>query len=119
MAAAFVPALDRGIGYRYLDATPAPEAGTATDPLVWLGRACKDDASEGDVAGKAAPVVRGQCTFNEKYERALAEGASASVVVYNDRSGPFGGGGVEDAGHPDGRPRRHRRRGPARTGRRR
>jgi subtilisin family serine protease len=99
MAAAFVPALDRRIGYRILATTPEPEPGKATGPLVWLGRACADDASEGDVKGKTALVVRGTCTFNEKYARAVAEGATA-VVVYNDRSGPFGGGGVEDLGVP-------------------
>jgi subtilisin family serine protease len=99
MDAASVAALDRSVGYRVLGATPAPETGTATDPLVWLGRACADDASEGDVNGKAALVVRGTCTFKEKYERALAEGAT-SVVIYNDRPGPFGGGGIEDRGAP-------------------
>ncbi|MDN3242058.1 S8 family serine peptidase [Glycomyces tritici] len=97
MDAAFVPALDRSIGYRQIDDTPEPEA--PTDPLVWLGRACADDASEGDVAGKAALIVRGTCTFNEKYQRAVAEGAT-SVVIYNDRSGPFGGGGIADGPVP-------------------
>ncbi|MEU6860320.1 S8 family serine peptidase [Glycomyces sp. NPDC046736] len=99
MSAAFVPALDRAIGYNTLDAATEPETGETSDPLVWLGRACADDASEGDVNGKAALVVRGTCTFKEKYERAVAEGATA-VVVYNDRSGPFGGQGVEDQGVP-------------------
>ncbi|MFC3493022.1 S8 family serine peptidase [Glycomyces rhizosphaerae] len=97
MDAAFVPALDRRIGYRSIDDTPEPEA--ATDPLVWLGRACADDASEGDVNGMAALIVRGTCTFKEKYARAVAEGAT-SVVIYNDRSGPFGGGGIEDGPVP-------------------
>lgn len=97
MDAAFVPALDRRIGYRSIDDTPEPEV--ATDPLVWLGRACADDASEGDVNGKAALIVRGTCTFKEKYERAVAEGAT-SVVIYNDRSGPFGGSGIEDGPVP-------------------
>jgi minor extracellular serine protease Vpr len=97
MDAAFVPALDRRIGYRSIDDTPEPE--TATDPLVWLGRACTDDASEGDVNGKAALIVRGTCTFKEKYARAVAEGAT-SVVIYNDRSGPFGGSGIEDGPVP-------------------
>ena len=97
MDAAFVPALDRRIGYRAIDDTPEPEA--ATDPLVWFGRACADDASEGDVNGKAALIVRGTCTFKEKYERAVAEGAT-SVVIYNDRSGPFGGSGLEDGPVP-------------------
>ncbi|WP_270112765.1 S8 family serine peptidase [Glycomyces luteolus] len=99
MDAAFVPALDRRIGYRSINDTPEPEPGAATDPLVWFGRACPDDASEGDVAGKAALIVRGTCTFKEKYARAVAEGAT-SVVIYNDRSGPFGGTGIEDGPVP-------------------
>ena len=99
MDAAFVPQLDRGIGYGAIGAAPDPKPDTATDPLVWLGRACADDASEGDVNGKAALIVRGTCTFKEKYRRAVDEGAT-SVVVYNDRSGPFGGTGAEDLGVP-------------------
>ncbi|MEU5154671.1 S8 family serine peptidase [Glycomyces sp. NPDC021274] len=99
MDAAYVPDLDRGIGYRSIDETPEPEPGSATDPLVWLGRACPEDASETDVAGKAALIVRGTCTFKEKYARAVAEGAT-SVVIYNDRSGPFGGSGIEDGPVP-------------------
>ncbi|WP_081913685.1 S8 family serine peptidase [Glycomyces sp. NRRL B-16210] len=99
MDAAFVPALDRHIGYRAIGDTVEPEAGTVTDPLVWFGRACADDPAEGDIEGKAALIVRGTCTFKEKYERAVEEGATA-VVVYNDRSGPFGGAGVDDLGVP-------------------
>ncbi len=99
MDAAAVEALGRRIGYNTLDAVPSPAAGSVTDPLAWLGRACADDASESDVAGRAALVERGTCTFKEKYERAVEEGATA-VVIYNDRPGPFGGGGVEDLGVP-------------------
>ncbi|MFG3338363.1 S8 family serine peptidase [Glycomyces sp. NPDC048151] len=97
MDAAFVPALDRSVGYRTIDDSAEP-TGT-TDPLVWLGRACADDPSEGDVAGKTALIIRGTCTFKEKYARAVAEGATA-VVIYNDRSGPFGGSGIEDGPVP-------------------
>ncbi|HEX2143643.1 MAG TPA: S8 family serine peptidase [Glycomyces sp.] len=99
MDAAFVEALDRRIGYRVIGNTPEPEAGAVTDPMVWLGRACPDDPSEGDVQGKTALVIRGTCTFNEKYARAVAEGAT-SVVVYNDRPGPFGGSGIEKGAVP-------------------
>ncbi|PRY60626.1 S8 family serine peptidase [Glycomyces artemisiae] len=97
MDAAFVAALDRPVGYKTLSDSPEPEG--KTDGLVWLGRACKDDPSEGDVNGKAALIVRGTCTFKEKYERAVEEGATA-VVIYNDRPGPFGGSGIEDLGVP-------------------
>ncbi|WP_051325259.1 S8 family serine peptidase [Glycomyces tenuis] len=99
LSAARVEALDRSIGYKPIATVPEPEAGAVTDPLAWLGRACADDASENDVAGKTALIVRGTCTFKEKYERAVAEGATA-VVIYNDRSGPFGGAGVDDLGVP-------------------
>ncbi|GAB3221080.1 serine protease Vpr [Glycomyces halotolerans] len=99
MNAARVEALDRSVGYTTVEATAAPEPGEETDPLVWLGRACSGDESEGDVAGRAALVLRGGCTFEEKYDRAVDEGAT-SVVVYNDRPGPFSGAGVEDRGAP-------------------
>jgi subtilisin family serine protease len=99
MDAAFVESLDRSVGYRTINDTPEPEEGSATDPVVWLGRACAEDASEGDVNGKAALVIRGTCTFKEKYERAVAEGAT-SVIIYNDRSGPFAGTGIEEGTVP-------------------
>ena len=99
MDAAFVASLDRNVGFRTISDTPEPETGSATDPMVWLGRACTEDASEGDVNGKAALVIRGTCTFKDKYERAVAEGAT-SVVIYNDRSGPFTGTGIEEGTVP-------------------
>lgn len=99
LSAARVEALDRRIGYTAVDSVPEPEAGTVSDPVAWLGRACPEDVSESDVAGRTALIERGTCTFKDKYERAVDEGATA-VVIYNDRSGPFGGGGVDDLGVP-------------------
>lgn len=99
MNAALVPALGRGIGYQTINEAPEPEPGTTTDELVWFGRACADDPSEADVTGKTALIIRGTCTFKEKYERAVNEGAT-SVVIYNDRPGPFGGTGADDLGVP-------------------
>ncbi|GAB3658975.1 S8/S53 family peptidase [Glycomyces tarimensis] len=99
MSAARVEGLERRIGYKAIGDAPEPEPGQVTDPVVWLGRACEDDASENDVEGKTALVVRGECTFKAKYERAVAEGATA-VVIHNDRAGPFGGSGAEDLGAP-------------------
>ncbi len=118
MDAAFVPPSTAMSASGPSTTRPSPRPAAATDPLVWLGRACAEDASEGDVNGKAALIIRGTCTFKDKYERAVAEGAT-SVVIYNDRSGPFGGGGIEDGPVPvvaltdtDGkdlqRPRGHR-----------
>lgn len=95
MSAAYAPDLDRRIGHRTIDQAPEPEPGTTSDPLVWLGRGCADDESAGDVEGGTALIVRGGCTFAEKYERAVSEGATA-VVVHNDRPGPFGGSGAEN-----------------------
>ncbi|WP_277605248.1 S8 family serine peptidase [Glycomyces sp. L485] len=99
MSAARVEALERRIGYKPIAEAVEPEPGTVTDPLAWFGRACDDDEPENDVDGKTALIVRGQCTFKEKYERAVEAGASA-VVVYNDRPGPFGGTGAEDLDVP-------------------
>lgn len=99
LSAAYVEALGRGVGYKPVKSVPEPKTGTVTDPLVWFGRACAEDASEHDVTGRVALIERGTCTFKEKYERAVDEGATA-VVIYNDRSGYFTGGGVEDLGVP-------------------
>ncbi|THV40538.1 S8 family serine peptidase [Glycomyces buryatensis] len=99
MDAAHVEALDRKIGYNLIDYAAEPEPGSVTDPLAWLGRACEGDESASDVSGKTALIVRGECTFNEKYARAVKEGATA-VVIHNNRSGPYGGTGAEDLDVP-------------------
>ena len=41
-----------------------------------------------DVTGKIALVIRGGCSFNEKYLNAQTSGATA-IVVYNDGTTPF------------------------------
>jgi subtilisin family serine protease len=80
------------------DAAEPPTSGT-TDPLVPVGRGCLSlgDALEGDPAGATALMVRGGCTFAEKYDAAVDAGATG-VVMYNNVSGLFAGGGITDRG---------------------
>jgi minor extracellular serine protease Vpr len=90
--------------------TTAPTSGTAGD-IVFVGRGCiaattgtVDDPYEADPNGKVALIIRGLCTFNEKYDRAIKAGATA-VIVMNDganagRVGLFAGGSVTDLGKP-------------------
>ncbi|NYH53671.1 subtilisin family serine protease [Nocardiopsis arvandica] len=80
------------------EATPPPTSGE-TDELVWIGRGCTSlgDELEGDPEGATALMVRGACTFAEKYETALAAGATG-VVMYNNVAGMFAGGGIVDQG---------------------
>ncbi len=80
-----------------------PEEGES-ELLAWIGRACAPDAVyDGepdelldDPEGKVALVVRGDCQFDTKYERAVEAGAEA-VVIYNNVPGPFAGT-IGDAG---------------------
>jgi minor extracellular serine protease Vpr len=103
---------------------PAPTSGSAGD-IVWAGRGClnavpspPNDAagnpqapvpSGGDpyinpVSGKVALLIRGVCSFNEKYARAIGAGATAVVIMNDgvtpDRVGIVAGGGVVDLGKP-------------------
>ncbi|MFD6952997.1 peptidase S8 [Nocardiopsis sp. TSRI0078] len=80
------------------EAAPPPTSGE-TDELVWIGRGCTSlgDGLEGDPEGRTALMVRGECTFAEKYETALAAGATG-VVMYNNVAGMFAGGGIVDQG---------------------
>ncbi len=73
-----------------LDNTPT--SGT-TPEVVWVGQGCNADQYLGNPNGKVALIVRGGCTFNEKYQRAVSAGAVA-VVIYNNVPGIFAGGGV-------------------------
>jgi minor extracellular serine protease Vpr len=99
------------VAYAQLASTKAaPLTGNAGD-FVYVGRGCVADPSLGlaaddpylaDPNGKVALIVRGVCTFDTKYARAVAAGAKA-VVIMNDgngaaRTGLFFGGSVIDKG---------------------
>lgn len=87
-----VEQLDESIGYLRLDgALPVPKQGSS-DPLVYVGRACvgEGDELEADPEGKTALVVRGDCTFAEKYD-AVAEAGAAGAVIFNDTDSLFSG----------------------------
>jgi subtilisin family serine protease len=86
-------------------APPAPLAGVS-DEVVWLGRGCLTENADADPPvppggdpylddpdGKVALIIRGDCTFDEKYQRAADAGATA-VVIHNQLDGLFSGGGV-------------------------
>lgn len=78
---------------------PVPSSGSS-DPLVHVGRACTEtegDELDADPAGKTALIVRGVCPFAEKYDAAVAAGATG-VVIYNDAAGLVTGT-VEGAEH--------------------
>ena len=99
------------VTYLRLDSTTvAPTSGSPGD-IVYVGRGCVaattgtvDDSYLADPSGKVALIVRGLCSFNEKYARAVAAGAKA-VIIMNDgadptRVGNFNGGFTTDLGVP-------------------
>ena len=73
-----------------------PTSGT-TPEVVWVGQGCQADPYLDDPDGKVALVVRGGCTFDEKYQRAADAGA-VGVVIHNNVTGLFAGGGVTTRG---------------------
>ncbi len=90
------------------ESVPYLTLSTAADPptegespeVVWIGRACTatmGDTLLDDPAGKVALAVRGDCTFDEKYAAAVEAGA-AGVIIHNNVTGLFAGGGVIDQG---------------------
>ncbi len=89
------------------DTTAAPTSGT-TPQVVYVGRGCPgaalappgpDDPYLANPAGRVALIDRGACTFDSKYQRAVNAGAVA-VVVANNVTGIFAGGGVVNRGVP-------------------
>jgi len=83
----------RRVPYQVLsDAPPPPTSGTSPE-VVYVGRSCLTDPLLADPAGKVALAERGVCTFNEKYQRAVAAGA-VGVIIMNNSPGLFAGGGV-------------------------
>ncbi|MEU2947192.1 S8 family serine peptidase [Nocardiopsis alba] len=87
------------VAYMEMGDAPLPPTSGESDELVHIGRGClaAGDELEGDPAGKTALMVRGECTFTEKYDAAVDAGATG-VVVYNNLPGMFAGGGIVDRG---------------------
>jgi minor extracellular serine protease Vpr len=81
------------MSYLPLSTTPDPPTTGTSAELVYVGRGCNTDTYLGDPGGKVALIVRGECTFNEKYQRAMNDGA-VGVVIHNNVAGLFAGGGV-------------------------
>jgi minor extracellular serine protease Vpr len=88
---------DRKIPYLALDGGPkVPTSGTPPE-LVSVGQGCAADDYDANPEGKVALIVRGGCTFDEKYLKAVQNGAKG-VVIYNNVPGIFAGGGLFDRG---------------------
>jgi minor extracellular serine protease Vpr len=83
------------VPYLPLSTTPDPPTSGDSAEVVFVGRGCLTpfDPYLDDPAGKVALIVRGDCTFQEKYQRAADAGA-VGVVIHNNATGLFSGGGV-------------------------
>lgn len=82
-----------GIAYLPITNTEEPPTSGTTPDVVWVGRGCNADTYLGSPAGKVALIERGACTFAEKYNKAVANGA-VDVIVHNNSAGLFAGGGI-------------------------
>ncbi len=87
----------RQVPYLPITITPDPPTSGTSEPLVWVGQGCNADPYLGDPNGKVALIVRGGCTFNEKYQKAFNAGA-VGVVIHNNVPGLFAGGGIVNQG---------------------
>jgi minor extracellular serine protease Vpr len=85
------------VPYLTLAAAPDPPTSGTSAEVVFVGQGCNADTYLGDPAGKVALIVRGVCTFDEKYQRAFNAGA-VGVVIHNNATGLFAGGGIVSQG---------------------
>ena len=83
----------RQVPYLPLATTPDPPTSGTSAEVVFVGQGCLADPYLVDPRGRIALVVRGVCTFDEKYQRAFAAGA-VGVIIHNNSTGLFAGGGV-------------------------
>jgi minor extracellular serine protease Vpr len=81
------------VAYLPLATTPDPPTSGISAEVVYIGQGCNADTYLDDPNGKVALIVRGTCTFQEKYQRAADAGA-VGVVIHNNVTGLFAGGGV-------------------------
>ncbi len=97
-ALAFIaePSGDR-IAYLPLSTADDPPLSGDSAEIVYVGRGCNNDAFLAVPNEKIALIVRGVCTFNEKYQRAVNAGA-VGVIIQNNAPGLFSGGGVVNSG---------------------
>lgn len=97
-----VAGLDEDVAFLGMTEAPEPPGEGESDPLAWVGRACVDSQGDtllDDPQGRTALIVRGDCTFAEKYDAAVDAGATG-VVIRNNVAGLFAGtiAGAEHAG---------------------
>lgn len=93
-----VDQLAEPVPYMELTGAELPPTEGESEPLVYVGRACTEtggDTLEADPAGSVALIVRGACTFSEKYLAAAGAGATG-VVIMNNVPGLFAGTISED-----------------------
>jgi minor extracellular serine protease Vpr len=84
------------VAYLTLASAEDPPTEGESAEVVYIGRGCTatgGDTHLEDPAGKVALIVRGDCTFQEKYQGAADAGA-VGVVIHNNVTGLFAGGGV-------------------------
>jgi minor extracellular serine protease Vpr len=94
-----VDQLDDPIPFMELSGAELPPTEGESEELAWLGRACVDtlgDTLLDNPDGKVGLIVRGDCTFAEKYLAAANAGATG-VVIFNNVPGMFAGT-ILDAG---------------------
>jgi minor extracellular serine protease Vpr len=88
------------VPYLPLATTPDPPTSGDSPEVVYVGRGCVStlgDTHLADPAGKVALIVRGDCTFQEKYQ-AAADAGAVGVIIHNNVTGLFAGGGVTSRG---------------------
>lgn len=88
-----VEQLEDVIPFSEMSGAELPPTEGESEEVVWLGRACVDTEGDDlldDPDGKVALIVRGECTFAEKY-LAAADAGATGVVIHNDVAGQFAG----------------------------
>lgn len=81
------------LAYLQLEGAAEPPTSGTSAALAYVGRGCAADPYLANPSGRVALIDRGACTFNEKYQKAVAAGA-AGVVIANNVDGLFAGGGI-------------------------
>ncbi|MGH2446838.1 MAG: S8 family serine peptidase [Candidatus Limnocylindria bacterium] len=96
---------EQQVPYLPLATTQAPPTSGTSPEIAYVGRGCPVESPDVPVAdeyladpdGLVALIDRGDCTFEGKYQRAVDAGA-VGVIIANNVTGLFAGGGVTDRG---------------------
>ena len=89
--------LSNGAQIEYVSAATTDEPSGVLSSVIFGGQGCAGDSYDASPINKVLLVTRGECSFNEKYQKAHQAGAKGFIVTSGEDE-PFELKGIEEQG---------------------